>query len=159
MTKKTAAKKKVAKKKASKKKAASKNKGGRPTKSVNLDTLVALAGIQCTAEECASVLGVSPDTIDRRLKAAGFGGFADFYKQHSDDGKVSLRRAQFRVALGGNPTMLIWLGKQVLGQRDKQDIEHDASDPIKELLAQIAGSASVLDQARSRTKGDDDETT
>ena len=34
-------------------------------------------------------------------------------------GKISLRRAQFEKALGGNVAMQIWLGKQHLDQRDK----------------------------------------
>ena len=140
-----AAKKKVAKK--------ATNKGGRPTKPVDLEMLKGLADIQCTAEECSSVLGVSVDTIDRRLKAEGYGGFADFYKSHSDGGKVSLRRAQFKAALDGNPTMLIWMGKQVLGQRDKQEVEHGANDSLADLLQAISGSAGILDKARERTGG------
>jgi hypothetical protein len=35
-----------------------------------------------------------------------------------EDVKMSLRRAQLQLALNGNPTMLIWLGKQLLGQQD-----------------------------------------
>ena len=34
-------------------------------------------------------------------------------------GKISLRRAQFEKAIGGNVAMMIWLGKQHLDQRDK----------------------------------------
>ena len=34
-------------------------------------------------------------------------------------GKISLRRAQFEKALGGNVAMQIWLGKQHLDQKDK----------------------------------------
>ena len=111
-----------------------KNKGGRPRKDVDLTILQGLAEIQCTAEECAGVLGVSVDTIDRRLKDEGHGGFADFYKKHADSGKASLRRAQWRMAIEeNNPTMLVWLGKQVLGQRDKQALEHTGPDggPVK----------------------------
>jgi hypothetical protein len=33
--------------------------------------------------------------------------------------KISIRRQQLKLAEAGNATMLIWLGKQVLGQRDK----------------------------------------
>ena len=33
-------------------------------------------------------------------------------------GKMRLRKAQYRKALEGNPVMLIWLGKNVLGQKD-----------------------------------------
>jgi hypothetical protein len=84
--------------------------------------------IQCTAEECAGVFECSVDTLDRRLKEEGYGGFADFYKKHSDEGKASLRRAQWKAAQDGNPTMLVWLGKQMLGQRDKHDLDHTSSD-------------------------------
>ena len=40
---------------------------------------------------------------------------------------MSLRRAQYQKALDGNPTMLIWLGKQILGQRERVDIDLNAS--------------------------------
>ena len=38
--------------------------------------------------------------------------------------KNSLREKQYDVAMSGNVSMLIWLGKQVLGQSDKQEVEH-----------------------------------
>jgi hypothetical protein len=36
------------------------------------------------------------------------------------DCQLSLRRAQLETALGGNATMQIWLGKQLLGQKDSR---------------------------------------
>ena len=33
--------------------------------------------------------------------------------------KVSIKRKQFELAMQGNVQMLIWLGKQHLGQKDK----------------------------------------
>ena len=39
---------------------------------------------------------------------------------------MSLRRAQINTALSGNPTLLIWLGKQYLGQSDAP-IDSDAN--------------------------------
>jgi hypothetical protein len=41
-------------------------------------------------------------------------------------GKASVRRAQFKLLEAGNATMAIWLGKQLLGQRD--NIEHTGKD-------------------------------
>ena len=35
---------------------------------------------------------------------------------------MSLRRKQFETALAGNVTMMVWLGKQYLGQKDKTEI-------------------------------------
>jgi hypothetical protein len=40
--------------------------------------------------------------------------------------RQSLRRAQIKSALSGNPTMLIWLGKQYLGQRDRGSLDVSA---------------------------------
>ena len=101
--------------------------GGRPRVEIDIDKLRNMVRIQCTAEECAGVFECSVDTLDRRLKEEGYGGFADFYKRYSDEGKSSLRRAQWKAAQDGNPTMLVWLGKQMLGQRDKQEIEHSGA--------------------------------
>jgi len=38
-----------------------------------------------------------------------------------DCGKLSLRRKQVELAVEGNPTMRIWLGKQYMGQKDKHE--------------------------------------
>ena len=103
--------------------------GGRPRIEIDMELLANMVGIQCTAAECAGVLNVSEDTLDRRLKEETGEGFAEFYKKHSVDGKVSLRRAQFKAATEQlNPTMLIWLGKQMLGQKDVSRVEKTGSD-------------------------------
>lgn len=102
--------------------------GGRPRVEIDIDQLRNMVRIQCTAEECAGVFECSVDTIDRRLKEEGYAGFADFLKRYSGEGKASLRRAQWKAAQEGNPTMLVWLGKQMLGQRDRKDLDHTSSD-------------------------------
>lgn len=87
---------------------------GRKPLDIKPEQVTRLAAIGCTNEEIASVLGCSHDTIVRRFKAV----LAEGRLQ----GKASLRKKQFELALAGNTTMLIWLGKQVLGQTDKQEI-------------------------------------
>jgi len=37
--------------------------------------------------------------------------------------RINLAKKQYDVAISGNPTMLIWLGKNELGQADKNEIE------------------------------------
>lgn len=44
--------------------------------------------------------------------------FSSYLTKARQSLKIKLRRAQLRVALDGNPTMLIWLGKQMLGQSE-----------------------------------------
>jgi hypothetical protein len=104
-----------------------KNKGGRPTKSINLVELSKLCAMQCTEAEIAGWFDVSVDTIERRVQELTGMSFADYFKQKRGRGKVSIRRKQMQMALDGNVTMLIWLGKQYLEQKDKQDIEHSGN--------------------------------
>src|SRR5687768_14523806 len=95
------------------------NKGGRPRKEIDQPTFEGLCEIQCTLEEIAGVFRMSEDTVERWCKRTYELGFADTYKKFSATGKTSLRRQQFELAKKGNATMLIWLGKQYLGQTDK----------------------------------------
>ena len=98
-----------------------KNLGGRPRVDIDYDQLKKLCVIQCTGEECAAMLGLDYETLNRRLKQDGHGGFKEYFAQNSSGGKASLRRRQFQAAMEGQPTMLVWLGKQWLGQTDRQE--------------------------------------
>jgi hypothetical protein len=59
--------------------------------------------------------------------------------------EVQLRAAQFRLALDGNTAMLIWLGKQYLGQTDKHETknEHTGKDGAAISFTLALGSAGV----------------
>lgn len=88
-----------------------------------------MAQIHCTGEEMASIIGVDYDTLNARIREKYECSFSDWYKIHSDGGKMCLRRAQFKKAVkDGNVPMLIWLGKQWLGQTDK--IENESGTQI-----------------------------
>jgi hypothetical protein len=105
-----------------------KRQGGRPRKELSnedFDRLVGMVEIQCTQDEICNIFGMTAETLNTRLKERGEDCFSTLYKKHSDAGKKSLRRAQWSAAMDGNPTMLVWLGKQMLGQRDKQDIDQN----------------------------------
>lgn len=98
-----------------------KHKGGRPRIDINLEELRKLCELHCTDEEIASWLGVSLRTITDRKQDDD--EFLRVYKKGFADGKMSLRRLQWTSAEKGNITMQIWLGKQLLGQADKHEIE------------------------------------
>ena len=88
---------------------------GRPKLDIDAEEVEKLAGMQCTMAEMAAWFGCDPQTIANR--------FSDETTKGREEGKMSLRRKQLSVAMGGNVAMLIWLGKQYLGQRDKKDID------------------------------------
>lgn len=77
---------------------------------IDADQVEKLAGIGCKTEEIANFFGCSTDTIQRRFAAELIKGRASV--------RLSLRRWQLEAAKRGNATLLIWLGKQMLGQID-----------------------------------------
>ena len=84
---------------------------GRPPIKVDKAVLRNLCEIQCTIKEIAFVLGVSVDTLNRNYR--------DVIDEGKSQGKIALRRAQWRNAMEkNNVTMQIWLGKNVLNQTD-----------------------------------------
>lgn len=97
------------------------SKGGRPRIKIDEEDFKKLCELQCTLAEIASFFNCSGDTIERWCKRELKVGFAEAFKNYSAGGKISLRRWQFRMA-ETNCTMAIWLGKQWLGQTDKQDV-------------------------------------
>jgi hypothetical protein len=91
--------------------------GGRPKKEIDYKLVKELSDIQCTQEEIAGVLNISVRTLQRDDE------FCRIYKNGMLNGKMSLRRMQWEAAQAGNTTMLVWLGKQYLGQREKHEVE------------------------------------
>lgn len=78
-----------------------------------------LCHIQCTIEEISAWFDCSVDTIERAVRREKKVGFAEYFGQKRKNGAISLRRKQYELAMNGNVTLLIWLGKQYLGQSDK----------------------------------------
>jgi hypothetical protein len=111
-----------------------------------------LLGIQCTLEEVASFYNVDVKTIQARCEEHYGLKFSQISEQKRANGKISLRRKQFQKAMDGNIVMLIWLGKQYLGQVDKVEAVHeDKKDPLDELtLEQLQAE---IDKRQSRFAG------
>lgn len=94
-------------------------KTGVPTIQIDFDELDKLLFIQCTQSECAYFFGCSEDTITRRVQEEKGVTFAEYKAQKGARGRISLRRKQFEMAMKGNTTMMVWLGKNILRQTDK----------------------------------------
>jgi hypothetical protein len=108
---------------------APKNKGGRPPKVIDADLVEKLCMIHCTDEEIADIVGVSVDTLARRRQQDT--EFATMMAGAKGRGRASLRRIQWKLAESGNAALAIWLGKQLLGQRDKwEDTSADSNQPL-----------------------------
>jgi hypothetical protein len=90
-----------------------------------------LAGLRCTTVELAAWFSLSVDSLERKIKERHNMTFADYLTEKAAIGKASLRRVQMANAMGGNATMQIWLGKQLLDQKDKQEMSTPAGEPFQ----------------------------
>ena len=141
-------KKKVTKRKAKKKSKKKANRKTRPQektetnpKGAGAEEIVidwpvvdTLCKIQCTGEEIASVLDIDYDTLQSACKREKGCKFSDYIGQKKLGGKASLRRSQWKLAKDGNATMLIWLGKNMLDQKDKSEITGPDGGPQEHVV-------------------------
>jgi hypothetical protein len=102
----------------------------RPKAKIDLTELEKLCAMQCTDEEIAAFFDVSTKTIQRRR---GTARFSDIMNRARAKGRVSVRRALFRLAAAGNIAAAIFLSKNLLGYKDIVANEHSgpAGGPIQ----------------------------
>lgn len=104
---------------------------GRPPIEIDLAELESLSECGCTNREIAAHFGCSERLIELRRRDPEFRAAMERGAAHAN---ISLRQKQLKVALAGDRTMLIWLGKQRLGQSDKVNTEHSVAEdtgPLK----------------------------
>lgn len=89
----------------------------RPLKYIDQKQFESLCGLQCTKEEICGFLEVTDKTLENWCKRTYKKGFSEVFREKRGKGKISLRRAQFRLA-ERSAAMAIWLGKQYLDQKD-----------------------------------------
>lgn len=92
----------------------------RPKKEIDKKAFENLCGLQCTKDEICGFFSVSDKTLERWCRSEYREGFSEVFSQKRGAGKISLRRAQFRLA-EKSAAMAIFLGKNILGQKDSSD--------------------------------------
>ena len=97
----------------------------RPRVRIDVAELEKLYGMQCTDEEVAAFVGVSTRTLARRKEVSKFAEVIDRAKAR---GRVSVRRALFRLAASGNIAAAIFLAKNLIGYKDIVSNEHSGPD-------------------------------
>lgn len=81
------------------------------------DEVYRLAKLWCSYEEIAEWFELPVETLKYN--------FRDLILKGRTETKQALRRAQLKSALEGNTTMLIWLGKNILGQSENPFANQD----------------------------------
>lgn len=77
---------------------------------------------QCDGTGIAQILGVCADTLYRRCVIEKKMTFSEYATLKKSEGKELLRAKQFQVAMDGDTTMQIWLGKQYLEQKNNHTV-------------------------------------
>lgn len=113
----------------------------RPLKEIDSKQFENLCGLQCTKEEICSFFDVTDKTLENWCKRTYNAGFSEVFKQKRGKGKISLRRAQFRLA-EKNAGMAIFLGKQYLGQREQAEADSGSKNE-NNLFAAIQSAEEV----------------
>lgn len=117
----------------------------RSYKSIDEKEVMKLAEDQCTLKEMARLLHTSVETLRHH--------FHDAIDYGRCLGCKSVRRKQYEVAMQGSPTMLQWLGKHWLGQRD--DVaEAVARAPFLETMAALTQAYKVDISSKEKKKLD-----
>ena len=114
-------------------------------RTLDVSVLEGMGRVLATNAEVALVLGFTEDGLRKRLLAEPV--LRNALERGKAVAKVSLRRKQFELANDGHPTMLIWLGKQVLGQHDTpQEPPRDPSEEISdaELIALLKKNGATV---------------
>ena len=94
---------------------------GKNQRIIPADEVAKLAALHCSYKEMAEFFDVNVETLKYN--------FRDIIVKEQSKTKQALRKAQLKLALDGNCTMLIFLGKQYLGQSDNP-FDSDDNQPL-----------------------------
>ena len=90
----------------------------RPKKyEIDTEEITKLARFGCTNTEIGHFFGCSPDLIEK--------SYSEFLLKGRAEQKLRLRQLQWKAAEKGNAAILIWLGKNMLGQSDQVESSDD----------------------------------
>ena len=118
-----------------KKKVPQKQNGGRPAKKIdwNLVDQALIAG--ATGARVAAYLGIHRETLYDAVQREFGVSFTDYSHEKHQKGDSMIQMKQFQEAMKGDRGMLIWLGKQRLGQRDNQDMNVNGNGLVVKVVS------------------------
>lgn len=117
---------------------------GRPLTPIDWEQVDRMLEAGCNGVECAAYFGVTNETFyERCIRDRGV-VFSQYMAEKRSRGDNLLRQKQYQVAMKGDKTLLVWLGKNRLKQRDTPS-EISVSE---ETLTNFSSLMSQLKQAQ-----------
>ena len=117
----------------------------RPEKPVDWKKVDQLLLAGCHGTEIAPHFNINVDTFYRKVQEKYKVGFTEYSALKKHQGDSLLRAKQYEKALQKDNTMMIWLGKQRLGQRENTDAQSFSAEDVeraKRILDQISKNQS-----------------
>jgi len=117
---------------------------GRPRLELDEGVIARLAARGCSTRAIAEIMDCSEDTMQRN--------YAALIRCSWVGGKIGLRCAQFELAMKGSARMLIWLGRQYLGQTNNgKRIDDDEPElkPSDDYLTDLYSLARARSAAKA----------
>lgn len=105
--------------------------GGRPPTKINWEVMDGILQFGARLTDCVELVGVSDVTIQKKIKEKFNMTFTEYRDLKMSKMRIKLLQKQYDSAMSGNVAMLIFLGKQYLGQSDKQEIINDSRVSLK----------------------------
>ncbi|NGX61346.1 MAG: hypothetical protein K940chlam9_00831 [Chlamydiae bacterium] len=103
---------------------------GRPCIAVDWTAIDRLLEAGCSGVAVASAIGCHPNTLYQRCVVEMGMSFCEYFRLKRAAGNALIRLRQFEIAIGGNCAMLIWPGKQRLGQTNHGPANHSTLGSI-----------------------------
>lgn len=117
----------------------------RPEKPIDWEFVDELLIAGCIGTEIAPHFDMHPDTFYHRVQEKYNICFTAYSLQKKSQGDSLLRKVQFDKALNSDTSMLIWLGKNRLNQKDR-----DMSREIEDIKADLSRLCDGLALGRER---------
>lgn len=117
----------------------------RPNKPIDWDLVDKLLEAGCLGTEIAANFDMHPNTFYDRCQLEKKMGFTEYQAQKRGKGDSILRAVQFQTAVKDKDrSMLIWLGKQRLGQKEPE--KEKAGITPEELINALGGFGKYVSE-------------
>lgn len=103
---------------------------GRPEKKIEWEKLDLYLKAGSTQKKICLSFNVDPETLNRHIKNKYGKNFSDYSASLRSTGEMLIEAVQFQKAMSGNISMLMWLGKVRLGQKEPENIIAAANQPF-----------------------------
>lgn len=123
---------------------------GRPEKPIDWQRVDELLEAGCSGTEIAPHFNIHPDTLYLQCQKKFGTTFTDYSAERKQKGDSCLKERQYKKALKGDNSMLIWLGKIRLGQRETtENLEFNLVKLMKLIESGAALQKETLDKNES----------